>query len=74
MKRHLWHIVAACIAMALSLGAGAQVAPVNNSALNSVSDSTSHPIEVSLITFYPGDEVFEVFGHTEILISDRQDL
>ncbi len=70
MKRHLWHIVAACIAMALSLGAGAQVAPVNNSALNSVSDSTSHPIEVSLITFYPGDEVFEVFGHTEILISD----
>jgi hypothetical protein len=34
-------------------------------------DSTNvHPIKVSLITFYPGDEVFEVFGHSEILISD----
>ena len=27
-------------------------------------------IKVSLITFYPGDEVFEVFGHSEILVSD----
>ena len=31
---------------------------------------TSHPIKVSLITFYPGDEIFEVFGHSEILLSD----
>ena len=30
----------------------------------------SHPIKVSLITFYPGDEIFEVFGHTEILVTD----
>ena len=27
-------------------------------------------IKVSLITFYPGDEVFEVFGHSEILVTD----
>lgn len=27
-------------------------------------------IHVSLITFYPGDEVFEVFGHSEILVTD----
>ena len=30
-------------------------------------DSTStvdHPIKVSLITFYPGNEIFEVFGHS----------
>lgn len=33
-------------------------------------DSNSHPIKVSLITFYPGNEIFEVFGHSEILISD----
>ncbi len=29
-----------------------------------------HPIKVSLLTFYPGDEIFEVFGHTEILLTD----
>ena len=33
-------------------------------------DSNSHPIKVSLITYYPGNEIFEVFGHSEILISD----
>lgn len=36
-------------------------------------DSTStvdHPIKVSLITFYPGNEIFEVFGHSEILLTD----
>ncbi|MBR2147622.1 MAG: hypothetical protein IJ925_09455 [Muribaculaceae bacterium] len=33
-------------------------------------NATSHPIKVSLITFYPGDEIFEVFGHSEILLSD----
>ena len=33
-------------------------------------NATSHPIKVSLITYYPGNEVFEVFGHSEILISD----
>lgn len=31
-------------------------------------DSTGGNIEVSLITFYPGDEVFEVFGHSEIMV------
>ena len=33
-------------------------------------DSTAadNAIKVSLITFYPGDEVFEVFGHTEIMV------
>ena len=50
------------LVMVLSLGYAARAAES--------SDSASHPIEVSLITFYPGDEVFEVFGHTEILISD----
>ena len=30
----------------------------------------AQPVKVSLITFYPGDEVFEVFGHSEILVTD----
>ena len=30
----------------------------------------ANPIEVSLITYYPGNEVFEVFGHSEILLTD----
>jgi len=29
-----------------------------------------HPIKASLITFYPGNEIFEVFGHSEILLTD----
>lgn len=33
------------------------------------STSTTDDIEVSLITFYPGDEIFEVFGHSEILVT-----
>lgn len=28
----------------------------------------SDEIKVSLVTFYPGDEIFEVFGHTEIMV------
>lgn len=37
---------------------------------NTLSDSTAanNAITVSLVTFYPGDEVFEVFGHTEIMV------
>ena len=35
-------------------------------------DSTASDIEVSLITFYPGDEIFEVFGHSEILVTDSK--
>lgn len=37
---------------------------------HSATSSNPHPIKVSLITFYPGDEIFEVFGHTEILLTD----
>ena len=33
------------------------------------STATTDNIEVSLITFYPGDEIFEVFGHSEILVT-----
>lgn len=33
------------------------------------STATIDNIEVSLITFYPGDEIFEVFGHSEILVT-----
>ncbi len=33
------------------------------------STATTDSIEVSLITFYPGDEIFEVFGHSEILVT-----
>lgn len=29
-----------------------------------------HPIKVSLLTFYPGNEIFELFGHSEILLTD----
>lgn len=36
------------------------------------SDSTAGNIEVSLITYYPGDEIFEVFGHSEILVTDEK--
>ena len=32
-----------------------------------------HPIKVSLLTFYPGDEIFEVFGHSEILVTKGSD-
>ena len=41
-----------------------------------VSDSTAaqgNSIKVSLVTFYPGDEIFEVFGHTEIMVEYAQD-
>lgn len=37
----------------------------------SLSDSLDD-IQVSLITFYPGDEIFEVFGHSEILVTDAK--
>ncbi len=33
------------------------------------STATTDSIEVSLLTFYPGDEIFEVFGHSEILVT-----
>ena len=60
MKRLFWHIIALIIVIAFS--------NINSAAQT---DSTSsHPVKVSLITFYPGNEVFEVFGHSEILISD----
>ena len=32
------------------------------------STAANNAITVSLVTFYPGDEVFEVFGHTEIMV------
>lgn len=34
------------------------------------STATNHQVKVSLITSFPGNEVFEVFGHSEILLSD----
>ena len=60
MKRLFWHIVAVIIVIALgNINCAAQT------------DSTvTHPVKVSLITFYPGNEVFEVFGHSEILLVD----
>ena len=48
------------------------IATVNLAIAQQPADTTAanHPVKVSLITFYPGDEVFEVFGHTEILLCD----
>ena len=61
MKRHLWHIILLSIMLVLSTAAAAA---------QSDTTSTNHPVKVSLITFYPGDQVFEVFGHSEILLTD----
>ena len=60
MKRLFWHIVAVIIVIALS----------NINCAAQTDTTTSHPVKVSLITFYPGNEVFEVFGHSEILLVD----
>lgn len=60
MKRYLELIIAMCVVIVLS----------NVTAVAQTDSATVHPIKVSLITFYPGDEVFEVFGHSEILLSD----
>ncbi len=61
MKRHLWHIILLSIMLVLSTAAAAA---------QSDTTTTNHPVKVSLITFYPGDQVFEVFGHSEILLTD----
>lgn len=54
------------IALVASLAAMAQNG--ESSTLDSI--AATHPIKVSLITFYPGNEIYEVYGHTEILVSD----
>lgn len=51
--------------LAVSIPAHAQ----SDGARSSSTSATSDSIEVSLITFYPGDEIFEVFGHSEILVA-----
>ncbi len=60
MKQHFWHIIALSIILVLS----------NVTSAAQSDTATVHPVKVSLITFYPGNEVFEVFGHSEILLSD----
>ena len=60
MKRQFWHILVLSLVLAFCANTGA-----------AQSDTTAAPTKkVSLITFYPGNEVFEVFGHSEILLSD----
>lgn len=63
MNKRLCHILTLC----LLLIAGSAIASTNPQ--TDTVDRPS-PIKVSLITFYPGNEVFEVFGHSEILVTD----
>lgn len=53
--------------MCMALMAGLSTARAQSS---SQAAAMQHPVKVSLITFYPGNEVFEVFGHSEILLTD----
>ena len=57
-------VIAAAAAL-MSLAAWAVPAP--NVAPHAVPLDTA-PITVSLVTFYPGDEVFSVYGHTELRV------
>ena len=63
-KTRLYKTIFALIAL-LIMGNATVTAQVDNDTI-----AVAHPIKVSLITYYPGNEVFEVYGHTEILLSD----
>lgn len=68
MTKLLYHIFLTAI-----LAAASHTIAAAQNANTPPPDSTTanpHEVKVSLITFYPGNEVFEVFGHSEILISD----
>ena len=62
MKRLYCYILTLCLLMAAWSKAQGETARPDS--------AVAHPIKVSLITFYPGNEVFEVFGHSEILVAD----
>lgn len=61
MKKRFCYILSLCLL--LIVGSTVASAEIQT-------DTVDHSIQVSLITFYPGDEVFEVFGHSEILVTD----
>lgn len=65
MKRLLLHMLLLALTMATtSVRANAKKPATDSTA------TTTSPVKVSLITFYPGNEIFEVFGHSEILVTD----
>lgn len=68
----LFKRTAIIVASLIMLSAPSWSAPKADS-VDSLQASQYQPIKVSLITFYPGDEIFEVFGHSEILVTKGSD-
>ena len=65
MNKHLHTWLITAITVIASLCATAQGAPQQPEQ----SPDTAHsPITISLVTFYPGDEPFSIYGHTELRV------
>ena len=69
--RNITTTIAMLVALWVPVGAQNTISLPNTKNPND-SAATATDIKVSLITFYPGDEIFEVFGHSEILVTDSK--